>query len=171
MQRRIIFEFVILLSEVCYCFLLVYSDFIQWVTEMEFLCVGSEVLNCFMYFAGLSTNFCHSMVAISAFVEKLWSTYTRFCWWWRQGVSRIINQMLSFCLVESGPKEATNSINSSLLWDVFVLQKIEVCVTYYWIVGVFIDWIGCNRNRNQQKIVVENILSLLLFFRFWWNNG
>ena len=30
-------------------------------------------------------------------------------------------------LVEGGPKEATNSINSSLLWDVFVLQKIEVC--------------------------------------------
>ncbi len=30
----------------------------------------------FMYFAGLSTNFCHSMVAISAFVEKLWSTFT-----------------------------------------------------------------------------------------------
>ena len=53
-------------------FLGVYSDFIQWVTEMEFLCVGSEVLNWFfMYFAGLSTNFCHSMVAISAFVEKL----------------------------------------------------------------------------------------------------
>ena len=120
------------------------------------LCVGSEVLNFFMYFAGLSTNFCHSMVTISAFVEKLWSTYTHFCW---KG------------LVEGGPKEATNSINSSLLWDVFVLQKIEVCVTYYWIVGVFIDWIGCNRNRNQQKIVVENILSLLLFFRFWWNNG
>ena len=85
-------------------------------------CVGSEVLNCFMYFAGLSTNFCHSMVAISAFAEKLWSTYTRFC---LKG------------LVEGGPKEATNSINSSLLWDVFVLQKIEVCVTYYWIVGVF----------------------------------
>ncbi len=112
-------------------------------------CVGSEVLNCFMYFAGLSTNFCHSMVAISAFVEKLWSTYTRFCW---KG------------LVEGGPKEATNSINSSLLWDVFVLQKIEVCVTCYWIVGVFVDWIGCN--RDQQKIVVENILSLLLFFPF-----
>ena len=47
---------------------------------------------------------------------------------------------MHFCwreLVEGGPKEATNSINSSLLWDVFVLQKIEVCVTYYWIVGVF----------------------------------
>ena len=42
-----------------------------------------------------------------------------------------------FGLVESGPKEATNSIKSSLLWDVFVLQKIEVCVTYYWTVGVF----------------------------------
>ena len=26
--------------------------------------------------------------------------------------------------------------------------------------------IGCNRNRDQQKIVVENVLSLLLFFRF-----
>jgi hypothetical protein len=35
-----------------------------------------------------------------------------------------------FCFVASR-KEATNSINSSLLWDVFVLQKIEVCVTYY----------------------------------------
>jgi hypothetical protein len=43
------------------------------------LCVGSEVLGWFfVYFAGLSTNFCHSMVAISAFVEKLWSTYTLF---------------------------------------------------------------------------------------------
>ena len=150
MQGRIIFEWLsfFFLFEVCYFF------GVKWLHPVDnwngVLCVGSEVLNCFMYFAGLSTNFCHSMVAISAFIEKLWSTYTRFCW---KG------------LVESGPKEATNSINS-LLWDVFVLQKIEVCVTYYWIVGVFIDWIGCNRNRNQQKIVVENILSLLLFFRF-----
>ncbi|MFN9940398.1 MAG: hypothetical protein ACK56I_13080, partial [bacterium] len=61
---------VILLSEVCYC--LVQSDFIQWVTEMEFLCVlAAKYFIGFMYFAGLSTNYCHSMVAISAFAEKL----------------------------------------------------------------------------------------------------
>ena len=132
MQRRIIFEFVILLFRSMLFF------GVKWLHPVGnwngVLCVGSEVLNCFMYFAGLSTNFCHSMVAISAFVEKLWSTYTRFCW---KG------------LVEGGPKEATNSINSSLLWDVFVLQKIEVCVTYYWIVGVFslidLDVIVINR--------------------------
>ena len=56
------------------------------------------------------------MVAISAFVEKLMKYLYTLCW---KG------------LVEGGPKEATNSIKSSLLWDVFVLQKVEVCVTYY----------------------------------------
>ena len=100
------------------------------------LCVGSEVLNCFMYFAGLSTNFCHSMVAISAFVEKLWSTYTRFCCW-RRSVSRIINQM--FLLVkawsESRPKETANSFK--YCWVFFVLQKIEVC---YLLLNCWMNW-------------------------------
>ena len=31
---------------------------------------------------------------------------------------------------------------------------------------VFVEWIGCNHNRDQQKIVCRNVLSLLLFFRF-----
>jgi len=54
--------------------------------------------------------------------------------------------------------------------DVFVLQNIEVCVTFYWIVGVFIEWIGCNRNRDQQKIVCRKRSVFIVVFPFlWWN--
>ena len=81
-----------------------------------------------MYFAGLSTNFCHSMVAISAFVEKLWSTYTRFFF---DDGDRMWVASLTKCFLlvktwsESGPKEAPNSFK--YCWMFFVLQKIEVC--------------------------------------------
>ena len=115
-----------------------------------------------MYFAGLSTNFCHSMVAISAFVEKLWSTYTRFVfsdWIWVASLTKCF--LLVKTWSENGPKEAANSFK--LLLDVFVLQKIEVCYLLLncWCLLNELDVTVINR-----RLFVENVLSLLLFFRF-----
>ena len=69
---------------------------------------------------------------------------------------------------ESGPKETAKSFK--LLLDVFVLQKIEVCYLLLncWCLLNELDVIVTVINR---RLFVENVLSLLLFFRFWWNNG
>ena len=63
---------------------------------------------------------------------------------------------------ESGPKEAAKSFK--LLLDVFVLQKIEVCYLLLncWCF-LWLDVIVIVINR---RLFVENVLSLLLFFRF-----
>ena len=63
---------------------------------------------------------------------------------------------------ESGPKETAKSFK--LLLDVFVLQKIEVCYLLLncWCF-LWLDVIVIVINR---RLFVENVLSLLLFFRF-----
>ena len=64
---------------------------------------------------------------------------------------------------ESGPKETAKSFK--LLLDVFVLQKIEVCYLLLncWCLLNELDVIVIVINR---RLFVENVLSLLLFFRF-----
>ena len=135
-----------------------------------------------MYFAGLSTNFCHSMVAISAFAEKLWSTYTRFFWWWRQDVSRIINQILLWLWLGRKVDRKKLRIHSNIVRClclqknrgmlpsiellVFLLNELDVIVIVIngrtsiesWNTDVF--------STTILLLYFEDFLSLLLFFRF-----
>ena len=140
-----------------------------------------------MYFAGLSTNFCHSMVAISAFAEKLWSTYTRFFFFdgvWVASLTKYF--LLVRTWSESGPKETANSFK--YCW-VFVfaenrgmLPSIELLVFLLNELDVIVIVINGRTSIESWNTDVFSTTILLLYFGrlfclycyfsvLWWNNG
>ena len=114
-----------------------------------------------MYFAGLSTNFCHSMVAISAFVEKLWSTYTLFVLFLATGCKSHYwpNAVVGQCLVGKLTERDCEFIQ--ILLGVFVLQKIEVCYLL----------LNCWCLLNELDVIVIMINRRLLIEIESWSEG